>query len=339
MTSAQRPVASIHVLTWNSAELVEDAVTSALAQTVGPVEVLVCDNASRDGTPWRVDRAFGGRVQVVCYEKNTGYAEGHNRAIAITSAPFVVALNPDVRLSPTFLERALPAFDDPRVGIVAGRLVRADGTTIDSTGQFLARSRRPIDRGFGLPPDPARDVAGPVLGACGAAAVYRRAMIEDVADDGAFFDEDFFAYYEDLEVAWRAWRAGWKAVHVPDAEAVHLRGGGERRGRFGMMFDRPTPVLAHIVKNRYLTMLRHDRLPALLVDLPFVAAREFAQWGLLLATRPSVLGELWRLRETFRRAWRKRRSDRGRRGAWGAWRHDVPLRGVWRAPALRGATP
>lgn len=336
MSDAARAVASVHVLTWNSAELVEDAVASVLAQTAGPLDVLVCDNASADGTPWRVARRFGERVRVVCYERNTGYAEGHNRAIALSDAPFVVVLNPDVRLAPTFIERALAAFDDPRVGIVAGRLMRADGVTVDSTGQFLARARRPIDRGFGRPLDPARDVAGPVLGACGAAAVYRRAMIDDIADDGAFFDEDYFAYFEDLEVAWRAWRAGWKAVHVPDAEAIHLRGGGAPRGRLGMMFDRPTPVLAHIVKNRYLAMLRHDRPAALLRDLPHVAAREVAQWALILGTRPAVVRELWRVREAFARAWHKRRADRARGGRWGAWRRDVPPRGMWR-PVPGGA--
>lgn len=331
MIEPSRPRASILVLTWNSKEVAGDAVASALAQTVAPIEVIVVDNASTDGTPHVLGRRFGQSARIVVTERNVGYAGGYNRALDLANAPFVLLLNPDARLAPDFLERALPAFEDPRVGIVTGTLWREDGVTVDSSGLFLARSRKPLDRGFDRRHDASRDTAGPVLGACGAAALYRRAMIDDIADDGDLFDADYFAFYEDLEVSWRAWRAGWRAVHVPEARAVHLRAGGRKRGAAGLMFERETPVLAHIVKNRYLTMLRHDSLGALLVDLPFVAARELALVAALAVKRPAVFGLLWHERDVFERALAKRRADARRRGVWGAWSRRVPPRGAWRS--------
>jgi GT2 family glycosyltransferase len=324
---------SIVVLTWNSRDLVPDAVASCLEQTRPAAEVVVFDNDSADGTPQLVAQRFGSQVRIVHGGANLGYAGGNNAALAVTRGAFVLFLNPDARLAPDFLEHAMPAFDDPRVGAVAGLLLREDETTVDSSGLFLGRSRKVIDRGFDEPFDPQRDRPGPVLGPCGAVALYRRRTIEDVADDGAFFDPDYFAYNEDLEVAWRCWRAGWTAVHRPEARAVHLRGGGAKRGRLGMTFDRDERLVAHIVRNRYLALLRHEGVGSFLIDLPFIAARDLAMALLVLARRPRVLSALWRERALFGRARAKRRGDRSREGAWGRWRHGTPPRGVWRPRA------
>ncbi len=325
------PRASIVILTWNSRSLVGEAVDSALSQKGEPPEVIVADNGSADGTAEEVARRFGDRVRVVRFAKNEGYAGGYNRALGLARGEFVLLLNPDARLADDFLLRALPAFGDSRVGIVAGRLLRPDRATVDSAGQFLARSRKVIDRGYGEPVDPARDRAGEVLAACGAAALYRRAMIEDIKDGDDFFDPDFFAFYEDLEVGWRAWRAGWKAVHVPEATAVHLRSGGTPAGALGRTVGRPAWLSAHIVKNRYLAMLRHDRVGALLADLPWILGRDLALWSTLLVRRPSTLALVIRQRAAFGRALAKRRADAARRGRFGPWRRSVPRRGVWPA--------
>ncbi|MFN7966898.1 MAG: glycosyltransferase family 2 protein [Acidobacteriota bacterium] len=321
--------ASVVILTWNSREVVNEAIDSALAQTVSPAEVLVFDNASQDGTPQAIARRFGSQVRLVCAAHNHGYCGGYNRALAIAGGEFALLLNPDARLAPSFLAEALPAFRDERVGIIAPRLVRPGGEVIDSSGQFLARSRKTLDRGYGKRFDPRRDRAGAVLSACGAAALYRRAMIEDIADDGELFDEAFFAYHEDLEVGWRAWRAGWKAVHVPEAVAVHQRSSGDHGGATGMTFSKPPWLRAHIVKNRVLTSLRHDSLGAVLLDLPWIVMRDALIYGGLLVKSPAAYRELWRHRSAFGRSWGRRTLDAKRKGCWGAWRRETPRRGLW----------
>lgn len=327
------PRASIVILTWNSRSVAADAVASALAQRGDSPEVIVADNASEDGTADELARRFPERVRIERFARNEGYTGGYNRALALARGEFVLLLNPDARLAEDFLLRALPAFDDPRVGIVAGRLLRPDGQTVDSAGQFLARSRKVIDRGYGEPVDPARDRAGDVLAACGAAALYRRAMIDEIKDGDDFFDPDFFAFYEDLEIGWRAWRAGWRAVHVPEATAVHLRSGGTPAGALGRTAARPAWLSAHIVKNRYLAMLRHDRVGAVLSDLPWILGRDLALWSVLLVRRPRALALVVRHRAAFGRALAKRRADAARSGRFGPWRRAVPRRGVWPARA------
>ncbi|UCF67321.1 MAG: glycosyltransferase family 2 protein [Acidobacteriota bacterium] len=323
---------SVLILTWNSRELVGDAIASALGQSVGPIEVLVLDNASGDGTPEQVAHRFGQQVRLVCLTENLGYTGGYNIGLQLAAGQFLLLLNPDARLEPDFLEHALPAFDDPRVGIVSGCALREDRRTVDSSGQFLARSRKTIDRGYGRPFDPRRDRAGPVLSACGAAALYRREMVDDIADEGAFFDRDYFALHEDLEVGWRAWRAGWAALAVPQARAVHLRAGGAVGQAGRLAFRRSPTVLAHIVKNRWMAMIRHDAVGSLIVDLPFIVARDAALWSVLLLRRGDAVRHLWRLRAAYRSSWIKRRADRHREGRWGRWRTDTPQRGVWSAP-------
>lgn len=331
------PLVSVLLLTWNSRDVVGEAIASALAQTHPNVEVIVLDNHSQDGTAEEVVRRFPGRVQVVRAERNTGFAEGCNRLLLLARGEFLVLLNPDARLDPTYLQRALPAFEDPRVGIVAGLLMRPDGTLVDSSGQFLARSRKVIDRGFGRPFDPHRDTQSPVLSACGAAALYRRKMVEDLSDSGAFFDPSYFAFYEDLEVGWRAWRAGWRAVCVPAARGVHQRAGGAERG-WGLAFRRTDEILSHIVVNRWLMMVRHDRFWSLVRDLPWILGWDLVFLGVLLLRRPRVLRRIWDRRHTLAVAWRCRARDRRRWGQFGLWKETVPPRGIWKAeaPEARG---
>ncbi len=309
--------------------MIVEGVASALAQSADDVEVIVIDNASVDGTPELVWQHFGSRVEVISLPENTGYTGGYNRALRHARGEFVLLANPDMRLAPDYLEQALPLFADERVGIVAGRLMRPDETTVDSAGQFLSRSRTTLDRGYGRPLAPELERGGAVLAACGAAALYRRSMIDELTEDGCFFDEAYFAYHEDLELGWRAWRAGWRALYEPRAVAIHQRAEGKRHP-LGLAFQRSPEVMAHILKNRYLSVLRHDRALAILVDLPFVLARELKVLGAITLLRPAVLKQLWRQRGLFRRALRQRGEDRVREGRWGRWRQSAPPRGVWK---------
>ncbi|MDX1389347.1 MAG: hypothetical protein R3344_09160, partial [Acidobacteriota bacterium] len=155
-----------------------------------------------------------------------------------------------------------------------------------------------------------------VFGACGAAALYRRAMLETVRDpETGFFDETFFAFYEDLDLAWRARRRGWKAVYRHRAVGYHARGSaGGPSARWTAMRRRPPEIRFHIAKNRYLTILKNDTLGGYLRNLPLIWARDLAVAGTLAVTSPGVLLRLWRERDVFERAIARRRLDAGGTG-------------------------
>jgi len=314
MSGANAPVAVV-IVTWNAADWIDGCLASLRALARPPKETIVVDSGSTDGTVSTVRDRFP-EVQVLECGANVGYCRANNLGIARTASAFVLVLNPDTRLMPGFLENLLPAFDDPRVGIAGGRLLRFDGVTLDSAGQALARSRQPVDRGYGLPASGLFERDEEIFGACGAAALYRRAMLDAIADPGGeIFDESFFAFYEDLDVAWRARKLGWTAVYRPGAVAHHARGGTAGDSpppRRRSMLRRPPELRYHIAKNRYLTILRNDTRRGYLANLPFVLARDVAVAGALLLTSPGVLLRLLGSRSLFAAALEKRRLDRKR---------------------------
>lgn len=308
MSAEAAPVAVV-IVTWNSAPFVPGCLESLRTLTRTPDQIVVVDNASADGTAALVRERFP-EAGLVELPDNLGFCRANNIGIRKTTSPFVLVLNPDTTLDPRFLEELLPAFDDARVGIAAGKLLRFDGVTLDSAGQLLGRSRQPIDRGFGTRDAGQYAEDAGVFGACGAAALYRRTMLDQVADGpGQCFDESFFAFYEDLDLAWRARRAGWRAVYRHRALGKHARGGAATEAgpkRFTSLLGRSPEVRFLVARNRWLTILRNDRPGPFLLNLPFVLARDLATFGAIALTSPEVLARLWRERAAFGRALRKR---------------------------------
>ncbi|RME55385.1 MAG: hypothetical protein D6795_03155, partial [Deltaproteobacteria bacterium] len=131
----------------------------------------------------------------------------------------------------------------------------------------------------------------------GAAGFYRRVALEEVAVEGEFFDRDFFAYYEDVDLAWRLQRKGWRTLYVPEAVIFH-----DRRGPFAQ----PPGILGHFFKNRYLCLLKNEGLGRFLLHLPFHVVREFP-WALMMLVRhPELRGEVGSLLRLAPVIWRKR---------------------------------
>jgi GT2 family glycosyltransferase len=276
---------SICIVTHNSEAHIDRCLGALARQTLPPAEVVVWDNASADRSVALVQR-FGARV--VRAAENVGFARAANELIRRTTTPYVLLLNPDARLAPRYLEEVeRAAAADPAIGSVTGKLVRParDGATplLDSTGHVLHRNRVATNRGENEPDHGQYDAAGEVFGVCAAAALYRRAMLEDVRVDHEYFDSTFFAYYEDVDLDWRARLRGWKAHYVPTAVAEHERGhkGDERRRSAG--------AIRHSLKNRYLMMVRNDRPGDALHCLGAILVTEVLRFVNYGVSRPAAL--------------------------------------------------
>jgi GT2 family glycosyltransferase len=252
---------SVSIVTHRSRACIDTCLAGVAAQGAVVREVLVVDSASDDGTAEHL--RLQPRVAFCALERNVGYAAGHNLNFARARGRFFLVLNPDVVLAPGHLDVLVGALErDRRVGAAVGRLL-APGPErrLDSAG--IARTRtRFVDRGR----SEAADRYGreeDVFGACGAAALYRSAVLRGVCrGDEAPFAERFFMYYEDVDLAWRLRRAGFRTRYVPTAEAVHLRGGSGASAAF---------VEYHLVRNRLWLTLRNARGRELLRDLPGLA--------------------------------------------------------------------
>lgn len=267
----------VQIVTYNSEDALPACLDSLLLQSRAPDRVLVIDNASTDPTKQVItayEHAF--HAKNIAYETlflsvNTGYAAGHNQGIraALTHhVDFLCTINPDVRMEPDYLQYAFADFRlDAQMGGVTGKLLRPQAApstlTLDSAGlQMQAfyhvrdRGQEDLDRGQ-------YDEPAYVWGVCGAAAVYRREMLEQLAYLGQYFDESFFIYKEDVDLCWRGGERGWKFYYEPRALAWHGR--GWKKGDHAS-----TPALIHSFANQIALLIKHVPNPTLVLWLSLI---------------------------------------------------------------------
>ncbi|MBD2845916.1 glycosyltransferase family 2 protein [Paenibacillus sp. IB182496] len=298
--------ASVCIVTYNSADDIEDCLHAVLRQSSPVRRIVIVDNASCDDTCARIAALdLGPRLTLLRNRVNNGFAGGQNQAIAQTDTPYVLVLNPDVRLHEHYLRETIAELErQPRAGSACGQLLAgADPQRMDSAGLGLRATRQAYDLGAG---EPASQWQAPldVFGVSGAAAVYKRAMIEAIAEERQFFDEDFFAYKEDVDAAWRARHAGWTARYVPAARAWHHRG-WKKGGRRAM----PLFVRRHSYQNRFFVLIKNERLGwHWLWRLPLLAAAELAKLGYILLREPGLLACWPVILRLLPRMLRKRRA-------------------------------
>lgn len=211
--------AVVVIPTLNARELLAETLASIEAQTV-PAEIVVVDNASSDGTGEMLAERFP-RVTVVRNSENLGFGRAVNRGAAeAKNADVVVLVNNDAVCAADFVEELLAPFADPSVGMVAGVLVQGSAPDlVDSAGIELDTTLGSWDYLWNRPLAAlaaARDPVGP----CGGAAAYWLPAFRELGG----FDEAFFAYWEDVDLALRFRNAGWRCALAPGARAVHRHG-------------------------------------------------------------------------------------------------------------------
>src|SRR5271157_2060843 len=297
---------SVAIVTWNSVQFLEECFASIERQDYREIEVIIVDNASGDGTRALL-RGVESRWSVIYNASNVGFAAGQNQAIRASAGEWVLCLNPDVVLNPDFVSQLVAAGQThPDAGAICGKLLRWDPAAeqhktnvIDSTGIYFTRNMRHLDRGAGEPDNGQYDRLQYVFGATGAAAMFRRDFIEAVAVEDEFFDEDFFAFREDADLAWRAQVMGWKCLYTPAAVAWHVRRVTPERRR-----DLPLVINWHSVKNRFL--MRGKNASGWLCWRLFfpVAWRDLLTIGYAVVRDQRMLSALayvWRVRDSIRR--------------------------------------
>ena len=216
---------SVIIATHNRKDLLKRCLDSVRGQGLRDAETIVVDNASADGSVEMVATYYSG-VRLIRNTRNLLFCKAYNQGIDAAKGSFVLCLNNDAVLHKDYLKEALFAIgSDNKIGMVSGKILRMDKTTIDSTGLFLGRNRKPIERGYGKKDTGQYEEPGYVFGVCGAATFFRKSMLNGLKDEHGYFDERFGMYYEDLDICWRAQNKGWKAYYTPKAIAYHVRGG------------------------------------------------------------------------------------------------------------------
>jgi GT2 family glycosyltransferase len=266
---SQLPWVAIHIVTWNSREFLPTCLAGISQQEYPHLHVVLVDNASQDQSADYVEQHYP-QIAVLRNAQNVGFSRAHNQAIRQSQADYILLVNPDIYLQPDYVTRAVAWMHDPATGAVAGRLFATTPADflqgnfackgmLDCAGMAMLRNRRLILRGNRTVDDPQFSQPTEVFGTDGALPLYRRTMLEDTKIGQEYFDEDFFAYKEDHDLAWRARLFGWNTYYAPDALAHHIRSAQPGRRK-----NMPGKIRILGVRNRYLMNLKND-LPALLL--------------------------------------------------------------------------
>lgn len=225
------------------------ALRSLKAQTGIDLSIVVVDNASQPAERERLAREAP-EVRVVPFSRNLGFAGAANEGIVRTRSPFVLLVNNDAALAPDYVARLTARLSlDDRLAAIQGMVLSGDGKRVDTAGLDWN------ERGEALPLFAGADPAHPprvvfeVSGVSATATLYRREALARVAPHGEVFDRSFFAYYEDVDLALRLARAGWRFACDPSAIARHE---GSRTGR-------RTPLRRALwtFRNRWRTLFRN----------------------------------------------------------------------------------
>jgi GT2 family glycosyltransferase len=213
---------TVVIPSWNAREEVGACLKSLEAQSLKP-HIIVVENGSIDGSLQYIKATFKD-VELIEHRENKGFSGGVNAGIKKAmrdGADYIALFNNDAVASKTWLEELVRALDENEgVGIVTCKFMTEDKKQLDSTGDYYTTWGLPYPRGRGEPVSDKYDRETAVLGASGGASLYRATLFEDVG----LFDEDFFAYYEDVDISLRAQLAGWRIRYEPRAVAYHQIG-------------------------------------------------------------------------------------------------------------------
>lgn len=210
------PAASIIITNWNGQKWLADCLESLRRQSYPDFEIILVDDGSTDGSAAWVAEHYP-EVRLIRLEQHLGFAGANNVGIRAAGGRYIVTLNNDTRADPDWLRELIGGLAAPDIGMVAAQMLVWDRPdTLDSAGIKVDWAGFGWNLSAGQPANTAacrRDVFGP----CAGAALYRREMLEQIG----LFDEDFYTYYEDIDLAWRAQRAGWRCLYVPTARVLH----------------------------------------------------------------------------------------------------------------------
>ncbi len=245
------------VPTLASGDALADCLRSLESQTFGDFEVVVIDNSGGGRA-----QISSGRVRAIANPRNVGFGAAVNQALRASQAPYLATLNDDAMADPRWLEALVASAEaEPRAGMFASQ-VRLSAAALDSAGMLIAADGSSKQRGHGEPPA-AFGEACEVLCPSGSAALYRRAMLDQI---GAF-DESFFLYCEDTDLGLRARWAGWECRYVPGAIVEH---------RYSHSAGAASLLKAYYVeRNRLFTVVKNFPLRALLRAPGAALARYF----------------------------------------------------------------
>ena len=273
------------------------------------LELYIVDNNSTDGSREELNQKIGEweklnlfPIEYIENSENIGFGRSHNQVLRSAHGELFLLLNSDAILSPDCIEKAIPKFTDPSVGAVQCKVLRYDfkdhkpTKVIDVVGIKMLKSRRTICEGQGEIDNGQFEHEKEVFGPDGSVPIYSKLALEsiklvtvegsqgNVDSEHEYFDEDFFLYKEDIDLAWRLRLAGWKTFYVPTAVAYHGRGSGESKSKKYSEIIKERKNISLFskklsFKHQRFMQIKNESLNLLFLHFPQFIFKEIGTWG------------------------------------------------------------
>lgn len=266
---------SVVVVTFNSAKYIKSCLEAVFNQQQD-FELIVVDNGSADETV-RYIRENYPKVRLIINKDNLGACYARNQGIEMSSGNWILTLDCDVLLENGFMHKIMEFADksEKSVGIIAPKILARDKRTLYSCGIHRSWLNRFDDIGKGLSDRQKFNLSKPVFGACCAAALYRRSMLEDIKDNYGYFDQRFFFLFEDVDLSWRAQKRRWICKYYPKVSCFH-------DGNSSATDKKTRQFLSF--RNRQLAILKNQNPLVILLMLPLYLVYDLPRF-LILAVK------------------------------------------------------
>ena len=262
----ETPLVSVIVLNWNKKEYLRRCLDSACRQDYSNLEILFVDNGSEDGSVAFV-RMHYPHIRIIALDYNMGFAPANNIGFAEAAGVYVMTLNNDTELDKGCIRELVTVIEQyPDAWSCSPKIIGFDDPPMIVNVGIESRNFEPRDRGYGDPDDGRYDRIEEIFGPNGGAGLYRKAVLDEIGG----FDEDFVAYYEDVDLAWRARLAGRISVYAPGAICRHAFGATNK--------NRPFYIEYHIFRNIIWLYVKILPYPYLREKLPTLLKQEVIFW-------------------------------------------------------------
>jgi GT2 family glycosyltransferase len=264
---------AIIIANWNGKEHLEKCLQSLAHQTYKDFKIILVDNGSVDGSVFFVEKNYP-EIELIKLEKNTGFAYANNagiqRAFLDENIKYIITLNNDTKTQENYLEKMIDcARRHPEAGSIQPKVMNFfDQNIIDSVGILIYLDASAINRGQKENDAGQYEKEEEIFGASASAALYTHEALNKVKLPGEnYFDSDYFAYYEDVDLAWRLRLAGFSSFYCPGARVFHVHSAtGKNYSPFKSF---------HIIRNQYYNILKNMPLYCMLRALLFMPIRYF----------------------------------------------------------------
>ena len=252
---------TVNLLIYNHRKYLEKCLEGIFSQTYKNIQLIVMDNGSDDSSQEFIIKNHPD-IHLIDNKSNLGYAKAHNIGIREGDGEYFMPLNPDVFMTPEFIEEKVKTIEnEENIGACDGKLYKIRflenrfiaSDIIDSVGLVILKNRKNYEIGAGERDVGQYEQERYIFGAFGAAPLYKKEMLEDIKIGNEYFDEDFFSYREEVDLAWRAQLRGWKCIYNPSSIAYHVHSYSARNRKI-----QPRYYKSLQFRNRYLMIMKND---------------------------------------------------------------------------------